>query len=76
MLMNKIPEGRFKITVPNGRLRDAEIKTPSGDLINATNVIIEMGVKTGHFCIATITVKNVPIDIEIDSDRISIIEEQ
>ena len=67
--MTDIPEGKFKITCFDGRAHSAEIRTPNGDLIFASHIIIEM--KPGSLCTAIITVKDIPIDVRICSDYVT-----
>ena len=71
--MGDIPEGKFKITCFDGKAHNAEIRTPSGDLIFASHIIIEM--KPGNLCTAIITVKDIPIDVSICSDNVIIKQE-
>ena len=66
-----IPKGKFKIT-STGRGASTEIRTPSGDLIFASEINIKI---TGiGFCTAVIEVPNIPIDIEVEPDHTAIVE--
>jgi len=69
---NGIPEGRFKIVCRDGRAHSAEIITPSGDIIFASHISIEMN--PGKLCTATITVNEIPIDIEVNESKVSLAE--
>ncbi len=71
--MDDIPEGKFKIICSDGRAHNAEIRTPSGDLIYASRVTIEM--KPGNLCTAVITVTDIPVDVRICSDNVILIKE-
>lgn len=68
--MSEIPKGKFKITCLDGLAHSAEIRTPNGDLIYASHVSIEM--VPGNLCTAVITVKGVPIDINIAEEKVII----
>ena len=71
--MSKIPKGKFKITCLDGLAHSAEIRTPSGDLIYASHISIEM--VPGNLCTAVITVKGVPVDMNIAEEKVIISEE-
>lgn len=71
--MSEIPEGKFKITCLDGKAHHAEIRTPSGDLIYASRIEVEM--IPGNLCTAIITVKGVPIDMKIAEERVIISED-
>ena len=73
METSEIPEGKFNITCSDGIAHHAEIRTPSGDLIFASRVEIEM--IPGNLCTAIITVKGIPIDMNIAESNVIISEE-
>ena len=65
---SEIPEGKFKITCLDGRAHNAEIRTPSGDLIYASRISIL--IEPGNLCTAVITVKGIPIDMNIAEENV------
>lgn len=70
--MSEIPKGKFKITCLDGKAHSAEIRTPSGDLIYASRISIEL--IPGNLCTATITIKGVSIDMNIAEENVVIFE--